>query len=142
MRPLRLVTAFFLAPFASAAIAVALTATNVSMSGPQDDGKYVPTFMDLLVPIYLIALVLSIPLYFLLSRLKWTSLRQMTVGGAIAPAAIWLCLALVLFRSSGSIMRFLVLGLAGAAWGLAFWWLAFRSRAESSSFPTLPIQPE
>ena len=140
MRPLKLASGFFLAPLASAAVVcVALISTSANTSGPQDDGKYVPGLLDLLGPTYLIVLVLSIPAYFVVSRLKWTSLRQIILFGAIAPPMVWVCLRLAITRHPGRIVVLLLLSLAGAAWGLAFWWLLYRVREESQSFPKLRL---
>lgn len=145
MQSLRLVSALFLAPLASAAVVgVALLAANVDMSGPQDDGKYLPTLPQILAPTYLIALVLSITAYFLVSRLNWTSLRQITLIGAIPLPVAWICLTFALSRDfhPRRILIGLLLMLAGAAWGLTFWWLLYRPREEPSSFPKPPLQRE
>ena len=144
----RLVAAFFLAPFAACVVVGALlivAGAETDFSGLQDDGKYVPTLWLLLGLLYLFNLILEIPLYFLVSRMKWTSPWEVPLVGGIAQALFLGALMFALTREFGAkgLIVLAAFALIGAVWGVAFWWLAFRTRAELvPTFPRPPLQRE
>ena len=144
MQALRLVSAIFLAPLAAAiVVGLVLIVTSADMSGQQPDGKYIPTLPVLMAPVYLVALVLSIPAYFVLSRMKWTSLWQIVLMGAVPIPVAMICLAFAVTGfSTRTIVAIPVVALAGGAWGFMFWWIMFRPRETSSSFPKEPLRRE